>query len=47
MEVYCVKCKAKTEAVDLIDTTLKNGKAAVKGRCSVCNTAVFQIGKKK
>ena len=47
MEVYCVKCKKKQEAVDMVDTVLKNGKNAVKGRCGTCSTAVFQIVGKK
>ena len=42
---YCVKCKAKTEVKDPEQTTMKNGKPATKGICSVCGTKVFKIGK--
>ena len=30
-EVYCVKCKAKREAVDTKKVTMKNGKPALEG----------------
>jgi hypothetical protein len=44
MEAYCVKCKAKREIKDPVETTMKNGKPAVTGTCSVCGTKVFKIG---
>ena len=31
MEIYCVKCKAKTETRDLAEVTMKNGKPAAQG----------------
>ena len=43
MEAYCVKCKAKTEIKDSKEVTMKNGRAAVTGTCSVCGTKVFRI----
>ncbi len=45
MEAYCVKCKAKREVKDPKPTTMKNGKPATTGVCSVCGTKVFKIGK--
>lgn len=44
-EAYCVKCRKKQEIMDPQETKLKNGRPAVKGKCPVCNTNVFRIGK--
>jgi len=35
---YCVKCKKKTEMKDAVHVTMRNGKPALKGQCTVCNT---------
>jgi len=42
---YCVKCRAKRDIKDPEETTLKNGRPAVKGTCPTCGTKVFRIGK--
>jgi len=48
MEGYCVKCKAKSEMVDSEEVTMKNGRAAMKGKCSKCGTGMYKIlGMKK
>ncbi len=39
-EAYCVKCKKKTEMKDAHEVTMKNGRHAMKGSCSVCGTTV-------
>ncbi len=44
MEAYCVKCKAKQEMKDPTETTMKNGKPATTGTCTVCGTKMFKIG---
>ncbi|MCL4367411.1 DUF5679 domain-containing protein [Patescibacteria group bacterium] len=44
MQMYCVKCRAMREANNAQNTTMKNGKKAVKGTCSVCGTGMFKIG---
>ena len=41
---YCVKCREKRELKDPQAVTMANGKAATRGTCSVCGTAVFKIG---
>jgi len=46
MEGYCVKCKAKREIKNPTQVTLKNGKPAIRGVCSVCGTKIFIVGKK-
>ncbi len=43
MEAYCVKCKAKKEMKDGQETTLKNGRRAMKGKCPDCGTSLFRI----
>ena len=47
VEAYCVKCKAKQEIENPQQTTMKNGRSAIRGTCSVCGTKVFRIGKLK
>ena len=42
---YCVKCRTKREIKDPQETTLKNGRPAVKGTCPECRTNMFRIGK--
>lgn len=44
MTAYCVKCKSKQEVSNPEQVTMKNGKPAVQGTCSVCDTKVFKIG---
>lgn len=44
VEAYCVKCKSKREMKDARDVTMKNGKHAKTGECSVCGTKMFRIG---
>lgn len=41
---YCVKCKAKREMKGEKAVTMKNGRNALTGTCSVCGTKMFKIG---
>ena len=43
MEGYCVKCRAKSQMGDATEVTMKNGKKAMKGKCSKCGTGMFKI----
>ena len=43
-EGYCVKCKAKRPIKGEQQVTMKNGRPAIKGTCSVCGTKMFKIG---
>ena len=45
MEIYCLKCRQFQEAENLEEVTMKNGRSAVRGNCSVCNKSVYKIGK--
>ena len=40
---YCMKCKQKTEKVKTEEVTMKNGRKALKGKCSVCGTGMYKI----
>jgi hypothetical protein len=40
---YCVKCKAKSEMIDAKETTMKNGRKAMKGKCKKCGTGMYKI----
>ena len=43
MEAYCVKCKAKKEMKDAKQVKMKNGRAAMKGKCPACGTGLYRI----
>jgi hypothetical protein len=45
MQAYCFKCRAKREIKNAQNITLKNGKPAIQGTCSVCGTKVFRMGR--
>ncbi len=45
MEIFCFKCRKKTEATELTPVVMKNGKNATSGKCKVCSGKVFKIGK--
>ncbi len=47
MQGYCVKCRQKRDMTDVKETQLKNGRPATQGKCSVCGTSIFVIGKAK
>ncbi|MEK6917216.1 MAG: DUF5679 domain-containing protein [Nanoarchaeota archaeon] len=40
---YCVKCKAKREMASAQKVTMKNGRKAMKGKCSKCSTGMYKI----
>lgn len=41
---YCVKCKAPREMAGEKQVTMKNGRNATTGTCTVCGTKMFKIG---
>lgn len=45
MEAYCLKCRDRREINNAEEVTLKNGRPATRGKCSVCDATVFRIGK--
>ncbi len=42
-QAYCVKCKTKREMKDAQEVTMKNGRRALRGPCSVCGTTLNRI----
>ena len=44
VEIYCVKCKAKTGSRDIEAVTIKKGRAATRSVCVECGTRKFRIG---
>ncbi len=44
VEIYCVKCRAKTGSRDIEAVTMKNGRPATRSICTVCGTRKFRIG---
>jgi hypothetical protein len=40
---YCMKCKKKTEMKETQEVTMKNGRKALKGKCTVCGTGMYKI----
>jgi len=42
-QAYCVKCKSKTDIAKAEKVTMKNGRSALKGHCTKCDTKVFRI----
>ena len=45
MDAYCLKCRTKREIRNPKQITMKNGRPATQGTCTVCGTKVFKIGK--
>jgi Zn finger protein HypA/HybF involved in hydrogenase expression len=43
-QAYCVKCKSKRDMKDEKQVTMKNGRQAISGICTVCGTKMFKIG---
>jgi Domain of unknown function (DUF5679) len=46
MQAYCLKCRAKREMKNVRSITMKNGRPATQGECSVCGSKMYKIGKK-
>ena len=44
VEIYCVKCKAKTGSREVTAVTMKNGRPAATAVCVDCGTKKFRIG---
>lgn len=36
MELYCVKCKKKTDTMNTQISTTKNNKKIINGKCKIC-----------
>lgn len=45
MQAYCLKCRTQREMQNPQNVTMKNGKPATRGKCPVCGTQMYRIGK--
>ena len=43
-QIYCFKCRIRTDTLEAQEVVLKNGRAAVTGRCATCGTKEFRMG---
>ena len=43
-QIYCFKCREKTDTLEAQEMVLKNGRPAVTGHCGVCGTKKFRMG---
>ena len=43
-QIYCFKCREKTDTLEAQEVVLKNGSPAVTGHCAVCGTKKFRMG---
>lgn len=43
-QIYCLKCRARTDTLEIQEVVLKNGRPAVTGQCDVCGTKKFRMG---
>ncbi len=44
MKMYCIKCNSRREVKNPEKITLKSGKPAVRGICSVCGSRILRMG---
>ena len=44
VEIYCLKCRAKTPSRDVERVTMKNGRPALRAVCADCGTGKYRIG---
>ena len=42
--IYWVKCRTKTESLNVERVTMKNGRSATSAECQDCGTKKFRIG---
>ena len=47
VKAHCMKCKVERDMKDAKETTMKNGRKAMKGVCVNCGTNMFRIMGKK
>jgi hypothetical protein len=47
MLIYCLKCKKKTETLNLNHIISKNNKSVITGNCSICGTKKYRFERKQ
>ena len=46
-QIYCLKCRDKTDSLEVQEVVLKNGRWAVTGQCTVCGKKKFRLSSAK
>ena len=46
-QIYCFKCREKTDTLEAQEVVLKNGRPAVTGQYAVCGTKKSRMGAAK
>ena len=44
MKGYCLRCRTKQEMLENVEVTIKGGRRAIQGRCTVCDTKITRFG---
>ena len=44
MKGYCLKCRTKQDMMENVAVTIKGGRRATQGHCTVCNTKITRFG---
>ena len=42
---YCMKCRKSLEIQEAEQVTMKNGRPATRGKCGLCGSTMFRIGR--
>ena len=42
---YCMKCRDERTIADAKEVRMKNGRPATEGKCPVCGTRMYRLGK--
>ena len=45
MTGYCMKCRESWETQETEQVTMKNGRAATRGKCGECGIGMYRMGK--
>ena len=43
-QIYCLKCRSKTDTLESQEVVLKNGRPAVTGQCAACGIRKYRMG---
>ncbi|MFL2761448.1 MAG: DUF5679 domain-containing protein [Dehalococcoidia bacterium] len=47
MQAFCLRCRVNSDIIECREVKLKNGRTALHGKCSICGSSLFRIGKIK
>ena len=47
MKGYCMRCRAEREIAEAHEVRMKNGRPATEGKCPVCSTKMYRLGRPK